>query len=1633
MASAGQDDGVSEVLAKVLLVGMTVTLLGGFSALVITTVARDTPAAPVASFTMEPTASATSVDVRLLSGASLRLAETTLILTVDGASTATSYDVLSPTTPGVWAQGETLRVLLSGALAPDADLRFFAADLTSGKSVGTAYATVPSSTSGTPILQNALTASLAFDRSPLIADGVTTVNATVQVTSTHGLLLVDHVSVNLSPVGGASDLRLYDDGVSPDDIAADGIFSASFLVGNHTFAQLPGFDNVTLRADVLDVLGRTTSTTTALFLASPTPSKAGAGIAYRNIGSSAVIGTAGFINLTSFAFRDASALDSDQVELRVSDLVDSTKVWSALVSFATTGCASSSITSVVLRIDGVSGNVTYTPSGGCFSLGASTKLNLANVTDSRDASGATATWSTTGTAASYQYAVAGVGASNEALIAFFGDTQSSSPFALGLSQTDFSWAPPFTTGVASAPAAIADLAGTPGNGYVDLAWSAPSNGGSAITAYRIYRNGSFLAEIGTNTSFRASGLLNGVSYTFTVRAVNAVGEGPASNEAVATPVTTPDAPTGLSAVKGNGLVSLSWSAPAQNGGSAITNYHVYVGTTSGAATYRASTGGANTSFVVNGLTNGQTYFFNVTAQNAVGQGASSAETSAVPSTVPGASSLAATAGNGQVTLTWSLGSDGGSALTDQHIYRGLSSGATTLLASTGNGANTSFVDTTALNGVTYYYNVTARNANGVGPSSNEVSATPALGNTVPTAPQSLTATRGNKSVALSWSAPSSDGGSAITNYRIYSGTTSGATTYIAATGGTNTTFTVNSLANGVETFFNVTAVNAVGEGPSSLEASAVPAGVPYPPTGISATRGNQSASLAWVAPADTGGVPITTYHIYRGTSSGSAVWIASTGGANTSFVANGLTNGQPYFFNVTAAGSAGQGSSSPEVSVTPATLPNPPGSLGGTAGDQEVALTWTIPSNGGSAITTFRIYRGTSSGAASFLASTGSGANTSFVARGLTNGQPYFFNVTAVNDVGESATSAEVTATPAGVPSAPQGVGAVKGNALVTLSWSAPASNGGSPVTTYHIYRGTSTGSTTWLATTGGTNTSFVVNGLTNGQVYFFNVTAANAVGQGASSAEVSATPSTVPQPPEGVAATAGNGAVTLTWSAPTSNGGSAILQYDIYRGTSSGAATFYASAGSSNTSFIVSPLTNGQPYFFNLTAVNANGPSASSAEVSATPSTTPGAPTGLAGTSGNGTVALSWNAPGSNGGSPITNYYVYRGTSSGATSFLAATGGTNTSFVAAGLTNGQPYFFNVTAVNANGQGASSAEATSTPASVPNPPASLSVSTATASQLDLSWSAGSNGGSAITAYQVWRGGASGTETLLATIGTNTSYIDLAVTVGNTYYYQIRAVNAVGTSSPSNEVSGLVAGSGTLAGAPTGLTATPANNQVALTWTAPGSSGSSPLTSYRIYRGGSSGSLSLLASLGTNTSFTDRTALNNATYYYAVSAVTDVGEGPRSAEASATPSANIDIDCSSFSASAGTLPEGCLSLKFGGTWGNLTETGAGGPNKEAILGFTMNVTGVTGTQTLEIRGQRNNGPENLLVQAWDPSTSNYVTIVTLPSTATSMATYTGSINMATYASNGLLTLRVRDAGADSNSSSWIVDFVRLVTT
>jgi subtilisin family serine protease len=232
----------------------------------------------------------------------------------------------------------------------------------------------------------------------------------------------------------------------------------------------------------------------------------------------------------------------------------------------------------------------------------------------------------------------------------------------------------------------------------------------------------------------------------------------------------------------------------------------------------------------------------------------------------------------------------------------------------------------------------------------------------------------------------------------------------------------------------------------------------------------------------------------------------------------------------------------------------------------------------------------------------------------------------------------------------------------VDLSWTPPASDGGAQIDRYHVYRGDTSGSATFYATVD-TGTTFEDLSVTTGSTYWYEVAAENSAGVGTRSSAVSATiPEPPPPPPPAeppsaptLSVSPGNGLVNLSWTVPAADGGAAITAYEIYRGTASGSLGLWQTVDDSWTSIQNIGLTNGTAYYYQVAAVNSAGIGERSNEASATPAaplTRPSAPRSLKAQKVSGGIQLTWLAPTSNGGSPITSYRVYRTGGAGAVVF---------------------------------------------------------------------------------------------------------------------------------------------------------------------------------------------------------------------------------------------------------------------------------------------------------------------------------------------------------------------------------------------
>ena len=425
---------------------------------------------------------------------------------------------------------------------------------------------------------------------------------------------------------------------------------------------------------------------------------------------------------------------------------------------------------------------------------------------------------------------------------------------------------------------------------------------------------------------------------------------------------------------------------------------------------------------------------------------------------------------------------------------------------------------------------------------------------------SVTNVTANKTLTAQWTialpgipgAPTAvpgDGSATITVVSPSSGGTPASYTITASPGGATcqvispaTSCTISSLTNGTSYTFTASASNTTGNSASNSSASAgvIPAGIPSAPTGVTASGTGGSATITWSTPDSNGGSAITDY-VVQYSVAGSGSWTTLADGVSTSTSANvtGLTAGNSYEFRISAKNVIG--TSIPSfTSPVASTFPTVPTISGVTSASEQVTVTWNAPSHLGSGTITGDEYVVTAYDASGNEAGSckPTSGQTTCVVTGLDNGSSYTFKVAVITTVGTSEQSvASATAIPAGVPSAPANVTAVTSGSNMTITFDAPADNGGSAITSYLI-TSSPPGAT---CSVGANATTYTCTGLTAGTNYTYSVKAVNSKGQSSASLDSTAvTAIAAPSAPQNVSAVIEAGTTTLSatvsFDAPTTD-----------------------------------------------------------------------------------------------------------------------------------------------------------------------------------------------------------------------------------------------------------------------------------------------------------------------------------------------------------------------------------------------------------------------------------------------------------------------------------------------------------------
>ncbi len=794
----------------------------------------------------------------------------------------------------------------------------------------------------------------------------------------------------------------------------------------------------------------------------------------------------------------------------------------------------------------------------------------------------------------------------------------------------FTHATTTATGIPGVPLNLTATVGGPS--VINLDWDAPSSiGGSAITGYRIEWSvdggnpWTFLVTT-SQTDYQHTGLTAGTTRHYRVRAENASGSGPWTDPpaSATTTIGIPGVPRNLTATAvGASAIDLEWTAPASVAGSArVTSYSIEWSVDGNSSWMPLVSNHRDTGYRDVGLDPGTTRYYRVAAVNQHGRGPWTEDrVSATTSRLPGRPTrlTAEAQGPSTIELNWAAPSLGGGSITGYRIEWSSTgrSGWQSLVANTRN-TRTTYTDTRLDPGTTRYYRVAAINSAGTGPWSDDASATTEV--TVPGVPTGLRATpdglKGSTQIRLTWSAPSNDGGSPITGYRIERAITRGGPWIIqvASTGSAATTYLHTGLAPNTTRFYRVRALNAQGSGePSNVAEGETNAARPGQPRNLRArATGPTSITLAWEAPTSDGGERITGYTIRERVPNGTWITIQSnTGSTATTFERTGLQPATAYQYQVAAINRVGAGQWSFETSTsTYAQAPGAPVGLTARAvGTSRIDLSWTAPRNtGGADILGYRIEASDDERKTwRIIRRNTSSKGTTFSDVNLQPATRRYYRVAAINTAGTGPYSNFTSATTeATVPGTPRTLDAeADGTSRIELSWRAPTSDGGSRITGYRI-EVSEDGGTRWddlVANSHNTRTTYVHTGLEPATRRHYRVSAINRIGVGRASRVVSAiTDATVPDAPTGLVATAVTPTqIDLFWAAPAYDGGAPVTGYRVEVSEDGTAWTdLMVNTGSRATTFSHTGLLPGSERHYRVSAINRVGPGAASASASA-------------------------------------------------------------------------------------------------------------------------------------------------------------------------------------------------------------------------------------------------------------------------------------------------------------------------------------------------------------------------------------------------------------------------------------------------
>ena len=721
---------------------------------------------------------------------------------------------------------------------------------------------------------------------------------------------------------------------------------------------------------------------------------------------------------------------------------------------------------------------------------------------------------------------------------------------------------PIDLSAPSAPPGVRALREHP---EIKIDWDLPQDdGGLLITGYRVeyaVGNGEWatLVESNPHNSYVHEPTDRGLRYRYRIYAINSHGVSPPSTPVEVNPnLARPSPPRDVRAtiIEGN-VIEISWIAPADDGGSAITGYRIEYreATRTAWLTLNNDTRSPSQLNIVHRNTQqGTEYEYRVAAINPRGVGDWSAITNAVTADVPGPPRLQGVGLDSKIELQWDAPvRTGGEEIISYRLEVSGDQGLTWItLAEVGEHVR-GYTHDRLGPGIRRTYRIRARNALGEGTYSNVVTLTTRL--VKASMPRDLQARVLGQDVELVWLEPHRLGGGRIVNYRVEISVDS-RVWELVTTGATGNRYVVTGLDADVERFFRIAAVTEAGTGEFSgaVKVKTDPT-VPDPPNVVTALALNSTTiSIAWNPPKNTGGrfTPLIGYRIELFQGSQWVILRSNTRSLETQYTHSGLEPGTEYHYRIRALNRVGASEPSEDVYArTHAVIPGPPtGVTVHAEGSDRLRVRWNAPRyDGGGKITGYQI-EANRVGVWKVLEPNTRTPQLDYLHVGLQPAQTWSYRISAINEagLGEPSIIASGETHPI-VPDPPTGLRAEADGDKIELRWKPPDYTGGIDLIGYRIEASRDRASWEMLVRNSGhTGTTFTHEDLPPASTWYYRVYSINEQGISQASQHASATTEAVePGAPESLVASSPNPeTVVLEWDKPPETGGAPIMGYRI-------------------------------------------------------------------------------------------------------------------------------------------------------------------------------------------------------------------------------------------------------------------------------------------------------------------------------------------------------------------------------------------------------------------------------------------------------------------------------------------------------